>query len=211
MEQAPQSKITQPPPSRAPKATVALITGMVIGGTVINLVGGTLVKVLNLPLFLDMIGTFMVSVALGPWWGSLSGIVTNVLLGLIKDPTWVPFALVQIGGALIAGFTAYAGWWRKWYTILVVGIAEDIWISLSGALIAVYVFGGFGGGVYDILTAGFLAFTKNLFASAFYWRIIVNIPDKLIGCYVAWLILLRLPTRFKVFYENWITSPKGAR
>ena len=39
---------------------------------------GTINTALKLPTFLDMIGTCVAAIVLGPWWGALVGVITNV-------------------------------------------------------------------------------------------------------------------------------------
>jgi energy-coupling factor transport system substrate-specific component len=184
------------------RPTPTIIAALVIAAVALNIVGGMVVQALGLPLFLDMIGTFFVAVALGPWWGCVAGIITNLVLGLLKGPTWIPFAICQIIGALISGYTVKLGWWKKWYLVIIPGILNNIGISISGALISVYVFGGFGGGVRDVIVAGFLQFGASLLQGAFYMRLLVNTPDKVLGSLIAWLILQRLPRRFKTYFAE---------
>ena len=60
-------------------------------GVGINFVGGTLVTVLKLPIFLDTIGTILVALLAGPWVAALTGLITNLVLG-VSDPTLIAFA-----------------------------------------------------------------------------------------------------------------------
>ncbi|MDM8129817.1 ECF transporter S component, partial [Paraclostridium benzoelyticum] len=63
----------------------------------VNIVFGMFVGMLNIPLlFLDTVGTVLGAVVLGPLWGALIGGGTNLVLGVISDPTNIPFALVNI-------------------------------------------------------------------------------------------------------------------
>ena len=55
-------------------------------GVGINFVVGTLVNVLQLPLFLDTIGTILVALLAGPWVGAMTGLVTNLVLGSPTRP-----------------------------------------------------------------------------------------------------------------------------
>ena len=74
---------------------------------VINIALGTFITALNIPLvFLDTVGTILGAVLLGPLYGALIGGTTNLILGVILDPTNIPFALVNIAIGLIVGFIA---------------------------------------------------------------------------------------------------------
>ena len=74
---------------------------------VVNLVLGTVMGMIQIPLlFLDTIGTILGAVVLGPLWGALIGGCSNLVLGVISDPTNIPFAIVNIATGLIVGFMA---------------------------------------------------------------------------------------------------------
>ena len=51
-------------------------------GIALNVVLGTAVSWMKIPLLsLNTIGTVLISVLFGPWWGVLTGGLTNVVLG----------------------------------------------------------------------------------------------------------------------------------
>ena len=54
-------------------------------------------------LFLDTIGTIFVAVVYGPFFGALTGGLTNVALGIIQNPKNIPFALVNIAVGIVVG------------------------------------------------------------------------------------------------------------
>lgn len=70
----------------------------------INLVGRGVVLLLDLPLHLDMTGTAVSAILLGPWWGALVGVATNTSGVLLSGVNSLPFALVNVTGALVWGY-----------------------------------------------------------------------------------------------------------
>ena len=52
-------------------------------GIALNMALGQLVAMLKLPVFLDSLGTMLVAVLCGPWIGGLTGLVTNLIWGLV--------------------------------------------------------------------------------------------------------------------------------
>src|SRR5215204_1565546 len=70
-------------------------------GVGINFVGGTLVTVLKLPIFLDTIGTILVALLAGPWVAALTGLITNLVLG-VADPTLIAYVPVNVAIGQIA-------------------------------------------------------------------------------------------------------------
>ena len=59
--------------------TIALMATAIV----LNMVLGQVVSMLKLPIFLDSIGTVLVGILAGPWAGGLTGLITNLLWGII--------------------------------------------------------------------------------------------------------------------------------
>ena len=113
-------------------------------GVGINFVGGTLVSVLKLPIFLDTIGTILVALLAGPWVAALTGLITNLVL-VVSDPTLIAFAPVNVAIGLIAGFLALQGWFTTYPKIVGSGLIIMLTGVILSAPIVVLVFGGVTG------------------------------------------------------------------
>ena len=87
--------------SRIPLSYVVAIVPV---AAALNVVGGTINTALNLPTFLDMIGTAVAAIVLGPWWGALVGVMGNVAGAFFTGPVGIPFALANVAGALVWGY-----------------------------------------------------------------------------------------------------------
>ena len=70
---------------------------LIVIAIAINMVGGQLISMLKLPIFLDSIGTLISAVLLGPVVGMLTGLLTNLLWGILTDPIAAAFAPVAQG------------------------------------------------------------------------------------------------------------------
>ena len=68
---------------------------LILLGTLINIAGGMLASKLNLPWWLDSIGTFISAVTLGPVAGAISGALMNIIMELFS-PGMMPFAKIYI-------------------------------------------------------------------------------------------------------------------
>lgn len=77
---------------------------LLIACLVLNLLGRELVDGLGLPVYLDMTGTAVAAILAGPWWGVLVAVVTNLSGAIFSGAASVPFALVNIAGALVWGY-----------------------------------------------------------------------------------------------------------
>lgn len=52
-------------------------------GVSISVVGYQMSTILKLPIFVDQIGTILVSMIAGPWVGMVTGLLSNVVNGMI--------------------------------------------------------------------------------------------------------------------------------
>jgi len=77
---------------------------VLVACVVANLLGRGLVQVVQIPLHLDMVGTALASILLGPWWGALCGLTTAAAGVPISSWDSMAFAPVQIVGALLWGY-----------------------------------------------------------------------------------------------------------
>lgn len=173
------------------QSTNALVLGSL--GVVINIVLGTVVSLLQIPLlFLDTIGTIFVSVLLGPWAGAITGGLTNVIQGFITNPRDIPFALVNIAVGLVVGFIA-----RKWKfslkTAVITGLVLSVIAPLIGTPIGVFLYGGLTGGGNDLIFAWLLASGQSIFTAAFIPRITGNLIDKVVSCILVAILIQKLP------------------
>lgn len=167
-------------------------------GVAINLVGGQVASKLALPLYMDSIGTAIVAAVMGPWVGAVSGVLYNVISALISgNMLSVMFGLCNIATAFIIGFMAKSGKFTTWVHAVVATILVALANAIMGAPIAVVVYGGIQGGGVDLVVAGFLAAGQDILSAAFLARVSINLVDKGIACFVAWLILMRLPENMR--------------
>lgn len=167
-------------------------------GVAINLVGGQVASKLALPLYMDSIGTAIVAAVMGPWVGAVSGVLYNVISALISgNMLSVMFGLCNIATAFIIGFMAKSGKFTTWVHAVVATILVALANAIMGAPIAVVVYGGIQGGGVDLVVAGFLAVGQDILSAAFLARVPINLVDKGIACFVAWLILMRLPENMR--------------
>ena len=90
-------------------------------GIALNLALGQAASFLNLPIFLDSVGTVLAAVLAGPVIGGLTGLLTNLLWGLLQGPTAAFFAPVAMMIGIAAGLLARAGLFRTWWQAAISG------------------------------------------------------------------------------------------
>lgn len=83
----------------------AEIAALLAVGLLINLGLNLFVPVLNGLLFLDMVGTALVAISCGPWWGAAVGAITNQLLATHSgSEQYLNFVIVNVLGGLFWGY-----------------------------------------------------------------------------------------------------------
>jgi energy-coupling factor transport system substrate-specific component len=174
------------------------VIALVPVASVLNVIGGTVASALKLPIFLDMIGTAVVAMTIGPWWGALVGVITNVTSGFITGPVSIPFAACNIVGALIWGYGTKWGWANDKLKFFGLSVASAVGVSLMAAPIVIFVFGGATGHASDVLTAGLLAAGGDMWTAVFSSNIIVSSADKILSSFLALAIIGALPTNLQV-------------
>lgn len=166
----------------------------------LNVVLGTVVSALKIPLlFLDTVGTVLMAVLFGPWWGALVGLLTNVVLSATSSPTAIFYGIVSVAVAIVVGFMAKKFNFMKWYVALITGLILSVVAPLIGTPISVAVFGGLNGSGMDVVVLWLRASGESVFASTFISRITGNFVDKIATCLLVMLIVLKLPTLLKAY------------
>lgn len=177
--------------SRIPLSYVVAIVPV---AAALNVVGGTINTALNLPTFLDMIGTAVAAIVLGPWWGALVGVMGNVAGAFFTGPVGIPFALANVAGALVWGYGVRSlGMGATVTRFFILNILVALATSAVAAPIVVFVFGGATGHSSDALTAAFVSAGRDLLAATFASSVIVSLADKIISGFVALAIIEALP------------------
>ena len=174
------------------------VIALVPVASVLNVIGGTVAGALKLPIFLDMIGTAVVAMTIGPWWGALVGVITNLTMGFLTGPVSIPFAACNVVGALVWGYGTRWGFANDKLRFFGLSVASAVFVSLMAAPIVIFVFGGATGHASDVLTAGLLAAGNDMWAAVFSSNIIVSSADKNLSSFLALAIIGALPTNLQV-------------
>ena len=165
-------------------------------GVALNFVGDFIAKTLRLPIFLDVIGTIVISVLAGPWVGALTGVISAVLNNLANPPIWA-YSLAQIAIAFVTGYLASRGFFKNIWKAAIVGVAITVISIVISAPITAILFGGLTGSPTDVLTGFFLATTDNVVNSVIGTQAIVQPIDKILSTVAAFLIGAAIPIRYR--------------
>lgn len=166
-------------------------------GVLINLGIGTIVHVLKLPLFIDAVGTILVTLLIGIRWGAVTGVLSFLVGGVIINPVMPYFVATQAIIAIVAGLFAARGWFRSILRVIVTGIFVGIASGIASAPIIIKLFGGITGSGSGFITAFLLASGKKIVESVILTGISCEPVDKIVQCLLAFWLLRTLPQRFK--------------
>ena len=161
----------------------------------INMIGGQLISMLKLPIFLDSIGTLISAVLLGPVIGMLTGLLTNLLWGLLTDPIAAAFAPVAMVIGLVAGWLARAGWFRTLPKVIISGVVITLAVTAVAAPLRTALFGGVTGSGADLFVAWMHSVGQNLLESVAITVLGANLVDKILTAIIVWTLLRQLPLR----------------
>ncbi|WP_421218595.1 ECF transporter S component [Aeromonas jandaei] len=161
----------------------------------INMVAGQAVSMLKLPIFLDSIGTVLCAILAGPWMAIATGLLTNLLWGLLTGPIAAAFAPVAMMIGLSAGLLARDGWFNNLPKVVVSSVVITLALTLVAIPIRSYLFGGATGSGADFVVAYLHAMGSDLQESVAVTVLGTNLLDKLLTVLIAWGLVRRLPQR----------------
>lgn len=166
-------------------------------GVSLNVVGYQLSTILKLPVFVDQIGTIMVSMIAGPWIGLLTGLLGNVVNGML-NPIAIGFSIVSMSIGFVSGYLSKWKFYNNIFGIILSCILLTIVSAFTAAIVTVFMFGGVTGAGTDLITATFLATGKELWNSVVSTNLISGSINTILNFGISWLIIRRVPDRFLI-------------
>ena len=185
-------------------------------GVAVNMLGVRIVGWLNIPLFLDSIGTILIASLGGYIPGIAVGFLTNAINGL-SDTTSAYYGVLNVLIAIAAAFFSQKGYYKKFpHILLPVGIFALIGGGI-GSLLTWFLFGGgFGTGISAPLAHSFYEKgMSSVFMAQLFADLSIDLADKAVSVLVVALVLLILPQRVKngLNFYDWLNkkAPRSSR
>lgn len=187
-------------PRPEPTKLGAGITGILLAGAVIvNLLGLYLTGVFTLSVYLDMVGTAIAALVLGPWHGVAVAIASNGLGFLTGDLHTLEFIPVNVIGALVWGYGVRRfRLGRDLSRYVALNLLTALACSLVAAPIVVATFHGGEGHAAEQTALSLTALQIPFVASVFSANIITSILDKLLTGFIALIVFSLLHRKLKV-------------
>ncbi len=181
---------------------------------VLNVVGAGLASLLNLPVYLDSLGTVLVSILGGYVPGIVVGYTTNLITGVIAHSS-IYYGVVNVVVAILSSYLAQRGWFNRLSRTM---LASVILAFTSGSLSLLLAFflndGNLGSQMtapfaYQLQSPGLLELTQaQIIAELF-----VNLVDKTLVVLLATLIFHMLSEKFVegLDFVPWQQTPLSAK
>ncbi|GEP37581.1 hypothetical protein NPS01_12440 [Nocardioides psychrotolerans] len=212
VQQPEPHQATAPAPPPVPPTSVRESVLLMAACLGINLLGRLFVDFLDLPIHLDMVGTAIAAIALGPWRGAAVGASTNVVGALLSGAASLPFALVNVAGALAWGYGVRRfGLGRTLPRFLALNVMVAGISTLLAVPILVGLYGGSAGNGQDAITATFMALTDQLIVSVGFSNLLVSLADKLFSGFVALVVISTLPAGLRLGSQLVLSAPPPPR
>ncbi|MFC6695105.1 ECF transporter S component [Nocardioides daphniae] len=163
----------------------------------VNLAGMAFIDALRIPVWLDMIGTAVAAIALGPWWGVLVGVSSSGLDGLLTGAAGFWFTPVTALGALIWGYGARTfGMARTTGRFLLLNLAVASASTALAAPITWLVFSGYTPHDSSALTASLVEHLPWLLLAAFVSNLVFSVLDKMMTGFISLAVVDALTQRW---------------
>jgi energy-coupling factor transport system substrate-specific component len=162
----------------------------------INVVIGQIVVLLRLPIYLDSIGTMFVAAICGPWAGALTGMLSNIIWGLLIDPNAFPWFPVALFIGFVTGWCANLGLFKNWWKVMITGFLVALTAAIVSTPIAVYIYGGITASGSSFITAFLIQTGRDIVTAVLSSNFLVEPFDKIATALLAFAIIQGLPKRY---------------
>ena len=182
---------------------------LVIAGVAVNMLGSILVELTGSPLYLDSIGTILVSCICGYLPGIAVGLVTN-LIKFFMDSSSIYYGSLNVLIAIASSYFYRHRLVKKLYKIPLLILTLSAIGGILGTLITWFIFGFAAEGVSaELANSLHTQANMRLEVSQFLADFLIDLMDKAISVAIVMPVLYLLPERFldKVKYEGWLQTP----
>lgn len=171
-------------------------------GIGINIGVGALMFALKLPIYLDAIGTILITILLGWRAGIITGVLSFVLTSILINPLAIYFIGTQAAIAIYIHWVAQRGGFSNLLKTILSGIGLGIVSAIISAPVIVYLFGGITGNGPSLIVAYLVASGKTILKSVILSGLSIEPIDKTLQCLLALFILKSLPQRTLRSFSN---------
>lgn len=166
----------------------------------INCISGQVAAFLQLPIFLDTIGTVFTGMICGPTVAITVGILTNLISAAVM-PTMLPFIFVNIALGYTTGFLAKHKMLNNPYKMIISALIISLVSIVTAAPIVVLLYSGFTGGSSSIFTGLLMASGTNIWISVFSADGFFTLLDRCITLLICYRCIRCLPPNLLLHFK----------
>ncbi|PCG20869.1 ECF transporter S component [Brachyspira sp. G79] len=162
-------------------------------GIIANFALTFLVLLLKVPfLFMDSIGTILTAVILGPTYGALVGIITNIITSITIDYINLHFAVVNAIIGLMAGLIAKRYDFTKISVSFISGIIIAVVSGIISSPISIVLANGVTTGTVDTYIKALINSGKSLVVSTTIGTLSAALIDKIVSCLLVTIAIKKV-------------------
>lgn len=178
----------------------------------LNIVLGSIVFAIKLPIYMDMVGTLLCCLLFSDqpkrafWLSAAAGVASFVIGGVILNPflPWFSGTVVAVAAFTAAVTCRFAGTLRGgslgsryfWMAAIGLGIVTGLIAAIVSAPVVVYLFGGVTGSGSAILVSFFLKIGNQLMNAAVLSGLTAEPVDKTLQLLLAIMLYRATPSSF---------------
>lgn len=198
--------------SGAPVATGVTRTtvlALVPLGIALNMLLGTIVHTIKMPIYLDACGTIVVTLLAGWRAGATVGVASFLLGGMLTNPVLPWFSGTQAAIAIYTYIVASRGWLRTYPRTIVSGVGLGIVAGVISAPVITFLFGGITGSGASLVVAFLLASGKSLINSVLLSGLAAEPLDKTLQLLLAVWLIKGMPRSLLERFNSQLLSING--
>ena len=161
---------------------------------VINIVGGNIALWLHLPIYLDSMGTLLIAILLGPFYGMLPNLLSGFIFGLTTDIYSLYYAPVGILIGFMTGMIVKDKKKTSLRHLALQALCISIPVSLLSACITAILFGGITSSGSTILVQLLAKTPLGLIGSCFVVQFLTDYVDRLVSLWLMMMVIQKLPS-----------------
>ena len=170
------------------------VWGVIAAGAALNGTLGSIAQYTKVPIYLDLVGSFIVGALCGPFFAAVSAALGVAILGV----TTTPIALAYMGTAIVVAALAAKlinlGFMSSWpRTALIALIVLGPVSTALSVPVTVYLFGGVTFAGTDAVTLFFTRTGDSLLEAVAKGAIVFDAIDKCASALIAYALLRRIP------------------
>jgi len=171
-----------------PSTQTALI--IIVTGLTFNIIIGWITRILQLPIFLDTVGIFVIVILLGWKYGLLAALISITVGSLDLSTRYYAYTCTAIGIVLTIEYCRRRNWFRNYYYVILSGILVAFVSAALSAPVTLYLEAKTASG-NDTMTE----FFKHYGPIAGLLSGLASEPlDKVLSAVIAYWLIMHMPS-----------------